>query len=81
MSPLAVLTETKSFSLIIFPLETLTTIGIFPKEYKSKTIKIGDVFRESVDEVDVSQFKKYLLQKYVRVEADNDNYQVMDNEV
>ena len=62
-------------------LRYLIWLGIFPKEYKSKTIRIGDVFRESVDEVDVSQFKKYLLQKYVRVEADNDNYQVIETGV
>tara|TARA_Y100000766_G_scaffold144768_1_gene124411 strand:- start:2052 stop:3413 length:1362 start_codon:yes stop_codon:yes gene_type:complete len=62
-------------------LRYLIWLGIFPKEYKSKTIKIGSVFRESVDEVDVSQFKKYLLQKYVRVETDNDNYQVIETGV
>ena len=62
-------------------LRYLIWLGIFPKEYKSKTIRIGDVFRESVDEVDVSQFKKYLLQKYVRVEADDDNYQVIETGV
>ncbi len=57
----------------------LIWLGIFPKEYKSKTIEIGKAFRESVDYVNISQFKKYLLQRYVRVESDgNGNLNVIE---
>ena len=48
-------------------------LGVWPKEYKSKVVQIGDTFRESIDEVSVSQFKNYLLQKYVKVEKDDNN--------
>ena len=40
----------------------LIWLGAFPKEYKSKTIEIGKSFRESIDNVSVSQFQNYLLQ-------------------
>jgi len=60
----------------------LIWLGVFPKEYKSKSIKIGKSFRESVDHVSVSKFQKYLLQRYVRVEADNENnYNIIETGV
>lgn len=63
-------------------LRYLIWLGVFPKEYKSKTIPIGKSFRESIDNVSVSQFKNYLLQRYVRVEIDeNQNYQIIETGV
>ena len=63
-------------------LRYLIWLGVFPKEYKSKTISIGKSFRESVDNVSVSQFKNYLLQRYVRVEIDeNQDYQIIETGV
>jgi len=63
-------------------LRYLIWLGVFPKEYKSKTISIGKSFRESVDNVSVSQFKNYLLQRYVRIEIDeNQDYQIIETGV
>ena len=63
-------------------LRYLIWLGVFPKEYKSKTVLIGKSFRESVDNVSVSQFKNYLLQRYVRVEIDkNQDYQIIETGV
>ena len=60
----------------------LIWLGLFPKEYKSKTIKIGKSFRESIDNVSVSQFNNYLLQRYVRVELDDEgDHQVIETGV
>ncbi len=57
----------------------LIWLGVFPKEYKSKTIGIGKSFRESIDRVNVSQFQNYLLQRYVRIELDdNGEYQIIE---
>ena len=39
----------------------LIWLGVWPKENKSKVIKIGNAFREVVDDVNVSQFEKYRL--------------------
>jgi len=63
-------------------LRYLIWIGMWPKEYKSKTIEIGKPFRESVNNVSVSQFENYLLQRYVRVELeDGGEYQVIETGV
>ena len=63
-------------------LRYLIWLGVFPKEYKSKTIEIGKSFRESVDNVSVSQFKNYLLQRYVRVEpVENEVFEVIETGV
>ena len=60
----------------------LIWLGLFPKEYKSKTIRVGKSFRESVDNVSVSQFKNYLLQRYVQIELDdNGDPQVIETGV
>ena len=60
----------------------LIWLGVFPKEYKSKSIKIGKSFRESVDNVSVSKFQNYLLQRYVRVDVDeNGEYQIIETGV
>ena len=60
----------------------LIWLGVFPKEYKSKSIEIGKSFRESVDNVSVSKFQNYLLQRYVRVDIDdNQEYQIIETGV
>ena len=60
----------------------LIWLGVFPKEYKSKSIEIGKSFRESVDNVSVSKFQNYLLQRYVRVDIDdNEEYQIIETGV
>lgn len=59
----------------------LIWLGAWPKEYKSKIIKVGKAFREVVDDVKVSQFEKYLLQRYVRVVQEDDNYEVIETGV
>ncbi len=60
----------------------LIWLGVLPKEYKSKTIQIGKSFRESVDNVSISQFKNYLLQRYVRVETNDDgSYEIIETGV
>ena len=60
----------------------LIWLGVFPKEYKSKTIQVGKSFRESIDNVSISQFKNYLLQRYVRVEPNNDgSYEIIETGV
>mgnify|MGYP001343820569 CR=1 FL=1 len=60
----------------------LIWLGAWPKEHKSKTIKIGKSFREAVDNVSVSQFQNYLLQRYVKVEINQqDNYEIFETGV
>ena len=60
----------------------LIWLGVFPKEYKSKTIEIGKSFRESIDNVSISQFQNYLLQRYVRIELDDDGtHQIIETGV
>ena len=59
----------------------LIWLGAWPKEYKSKIVKTGKAFREVVDDVSVSQFEKYLLQRYVRVVEENESYQVIETGV
>tara|TARA_Y100000994_G_scaffold249608_1_gene262566 strand:+ start:4286 stop:5620 length:1335 start_codon:yes stop_codon:yes gene_type:complete len=60
----------------------LIWLGVFPKEYKSKSIEMGKSFRESVDNVSVSKFQNYLLQRYVRVDIDdNEEYQIIETGV
>jgi len=59
----------------------LIWLGFWPKENKSKVVKIGKAFREAVDDVSVSQFENYLLQKYVRVIEENGKYEVIETGV
>ena len=59
----------------------LIWLGVWPKENKSKVIKIGNAFREVVDDVNVSQFEKYLLQRYVKVIDENGQHQVIETGV
>ena len=59
----------------------LIWLGAWPKEYKSKIVKVGKAFREVVDDVKVSQFEKYLLQRYVRVVQEDENYEVIETGV
>ena len=45
----------------------LIWLGVYPKEIKNKTLIINDSFRDSFTSIDIGEFKKYLLQKYVKV--------------
>jgi len=48
----------------------LIWLGIYPKEAKIKIIPLNKTFRESVDVLKFDTYKKYLLQKYVKVIRD-----------
>jgi len=48
----------------------LIWLGFWPKEYKSKTIKIDKPFRDTVDAIQISELKEMLLQRYIKVILD-----------
>ena len=50
----------------------LIWLGVYPKEIKNKQIKLGSTFRDSFDHIKVSEYKKFLLQKYIKVIKDGD---------
>ena len=54
----------------------LIWLGLYPKESKSKIIKINKSFRESVDVLKFDTYKEYLLQKYVKV-VENENNELV----
>ena len=56
----------------------LIWLGIFPKESKSKIISIDKSFRESIDALKFNEYKEYLLQRYVKVIKNNDQYMVIE---
>ena len=51
----------------------LIWLGAWPKESKSKTVKINKFFRETVDALKFDTYKEYLLQRYVKVIKDQNN--------
>ena len=51
----------------------LIWLGIYPKESKTKVIKLDKSFRETVDVLEFNTYKEYLLQKYVKVIKDDNN--------
>ena len=56
----------------------LIWLGLWQKESKSKTIKINTAFRETVDALKFNQYKEFLLQKYVKVIKNNNEYIVIE---
>ncbi len=59
----------------------LIWLGVYPKEIKSKTLSINEEFRETVHSIEINQFKKYLLQKYVKVIKENDEIKIIETGV
>ena len=51
----------------------LIWLGFYPKESKTKIIKLDKSFRETVDVLKFNTYKEYLLQKYVKVIKDDSN--------
>ena len=50
----------------------LIWLGVYPKEIKNKKVKLNQSFRDSFSSVNIGNFKKFLLQKYVKVVKQND---------
>ena len=50
----------------------LIWLGFWPKEYKSKTIPLNKTFRETVDQIQITELKEMLLQRYVKVILDDE---------
>ena len=60
----------------------LIWLGAWPKEVKSKTIPIEKAFRETVDVLQFSTYKEYLLQRYVKViKNENNGYDIIETGV
>ena len=60
----------------------LIWIGVWPKEYRTKTVKLNESSRETIESVKVDKYKEYLLQRYVKVIKDDDkNYIVIETGV
>ncbi len=59
----------------------LIWLGAYPKEIKSKTLKINGEFRETVHSVEINQFKEYLLQRYIRAIKENDEIKIIETGV
>jgi len=58
----------------------LMWVGIWPKEYKIKSVKLDKSSRETIESVKVDQYKEYLLQRYIKVtkEEHTNNYIVIE---
>ena len=50
----------------------LIWLGFWPKEYKSKTIPLNKTFRETVNQIQITELKEMLLQRYVKVMLDDE---------
>jgi len=48
----------------------LIWVGIWPKEYKIKSVNLEKSSRETIESVKVDKYKEYLLQRYVKVIKD-----------
>ncbi len=48
----------------------LIWVGIWPKEYKIKSVTLNKSSRETIESVKVDKYKEYLLQRYVKVIED-----------
>ena len=57
----------------------LIWLGVYPKEIKNKKVKLNQSFRDSFSSVNIGNFKKFLLQKYVKVVKDNNEYEVIES--
>ena len=59
----------------------LIWLRAYPKEIKSKNLKINGEFRETVHSVEINQFKEYLLQRYIRAIKENDEIKIIETGV
>ena len=57
----------------------LLWLGLYPKEVKNKKIKLNDSFRDSFTNIEISQYKKFLLQKYVQVVESGEKLVVIES--
>ena len=57
----------------------LIWLGVYPKEIKNKDVIINKAFRDSFTSVKIGKFKKFLLQKYVQVVREGDEYIVIES--
>ena len=57
----------------------LIWLGLYSKEQKNKTIPLNSPFRDSFDFVQIGEYKKLLLQKYIQVVEDNNGLHVIES--
>lgn len=53
-------------------LRYLIWMGIWPKEYQTKIVKLNKSYRETIESVKVDKYKEYLLQRYIKVIKNTD---------
>lgn len=49
----------------------LIWVGLWPKEYKIKLVKLDEPSRETIESIKVDKYKEYLLQRYIKVIQDS----------
>ena len=57
----------------------LIWLGVYPKEIKNKTLTINDSFRDSFTSINIGEFKKYMLQKYVKVVKEEEELHIIES--
>ena len=57
----------------------LIWLGLHPKEKKNKTVSLNSPFRDSFESVNIGEYNKILLQKYIRVEEDKNGLHVIES--
>ena len=56
----------------------LIWLGAYPKEINTKTLAFGEEFRETIQSIEINQFKEFLLQRYVKVEENNGEITIIE---
>ena len=60
----------------------LIWLGVWQKEVQNKTVDKNYIFRETVDKIKITEFKSYLLQRYIKLTKDeNENPIVLESGV
>jgi len=59
----------------------LIWLGVYPKEINTKTVSFGEEFRETVESIEINQFKEFLLQRYVKVEKNEEAINIIETGV
>ena len=57
----------------------LIWLGLYPKEKKNKTVSLNSPFRDSFAFVQIGEYKKYLLQKYIQVIEDKNGFHIIES--
>ena len=57
----------------------LIWLGLYPKEQKNKIVTINTAFRDSFISVNIGEYKKILLQKYIQVEEDENGLHIIES--